>query len=298
MNRVALFLSAVLTSFVLVIAGALIGNMRASPADSAAEAPVSTQVVSQPADSAEVTSVGSHDQGASGAATAEAVPSQPPAPDMAEVVNSFNEATVDAVENIMQQRESQYQALLDQANRQLQQAYAKQEELARIAQEAQAAQAQAEQLAQQLAEQLAAVQAAQQAQAAAQAQAQAQQAQNQTASRPAAQPPAPTYAVSPDQAVQIALSAANGGTLTKQPELVLFEGTPAYEVGFDRGMIYVDANTGAILYNGTVPPPPPPQQTRYDDDDDEYEEREDDDDEYRERDDDDDHDDEREDDDD
>lgn len=34
-----------------------------------------------------------------------------------------------------------------------------------------------------------------------------------------------------------------------QPELVSYEGTPAYEIKYDGGVMYVDANTGAILYD-------------------------------------------------
>ncbi|WP_322820849.1 PepSY domain-containing protein [Chloroflexus sp.] len=62
-------------------------------------------------------------------------------------------------------------------------------------------------------------------------------------------PPAPTYAVSPEQAQAIAQAAAGSATLMRTPELVSLQGTPAYEVVFDRGAIYVDAQTGAILAN-------------------------------------------------
>ena len=34
-------------------------------------------------------------------------------------------------------------------------------------------------------------------------------------------------------------------------EITRFEGQVAYEIGFTRGVVYVDANTGAVLYNGT-----------------------------------------------
>jgi len=37
------------------------------------------------------------------------------------------------------------------------------------------------------------------------------------------------------------------------PELVSYEGTPAYEVRLDRGLIYLDAQSGAVLHNGAVP---------------------------------------------
>ncbi|GIW91462.1 MAG: hypothetical protein KatS3mg109_1894 [Pirellulaceae bacterium] len=38
----------------------------------------------------------------------------------------------------------------------------------------------------------------------------------------------------------------------RAPELVSLQGTPAYEVVFDRGAIYIDAQTGAILANTIV----------------------------------------------
>jgi len=64
-----------------------------------------------------------------------------------------------------------------------------------------------------------------------------------------AAPPAPVYAVSPEQAQAIAQANAQGATLIRPPELVRLQGVPAYEVIFDRGAIYVDAQTGAILAN-------------------------------------------------
>lgn len=81
----------------------------------------------------------------------------------------------------------------------------------------------------------------------------------QTASAPVPAAPAPAPArsaapqitLSPDAARDIAVQAANGATLIRQAELVRFEGKVAYEVGFTRGAIYVDANTGAVLFNGT-----------------------------------------------
>jgi uncharacterized membrane protein YkoI len=64
-----------------------------------------------------------------------------------------------------------------------------------------------------------------------------------------AAPPAPVYAVSSEQAQAIAQANAQGATLIRAPELVSLQGVPAYEVVFDRGAIYVDAQTGAILAN-------------------------------------------------
>ena len=61
-------------------------------------------------------------------------------------------------------------------------------------------------------------------------------------------------AASPDQAAEIARQAAGKGRITvAAPDLVSFEGKPAYEVVFNQGSIYVDSQTGAVLYNGTVP---------------------------------------------
>jgi uncharacterized membrane protein YkoI len=65
-------------------------------------------------------------------------------------------------------------------------------------------------------------------------------------------PPAPTYPISPDMAATIALNAVPGATLTRQPELVDFQGAVAYEVILDRGAVYVDATSGQVLYNGAA----------------------------------------------
>lgn len=113
-------------------------------------------------------------------------------------------ATAQAQIKILQQRDQQYQQLLAQANKQLQDAYAK----------------------------------------------------------PTATPASPamdtaggtgpaTVALSANDAAQIAASIAPGATLLKQPELVNLQGTTAYQVTFDAGMVYVDANSGQIL--GAVP---------------------------------------------
>jgi uncharacterized membrane protein YkoI len=59
-----------------------------------------------------------------------------------------------------------------------------------------------------------------------------------------------TPAVSAEQATTIARDLVPGATLTKQPELVMYEGTAAYEVVLDQGTLYVDANSGGVLHNG------------------------------------------------
>ena len=63
---------------------------------------------------------------------------------------------------------------------------------------------------------------------------------------------AASYAVSAEQAQSIALEAAPGAALTKPPELVRYQGTPAYEVVLDRGTVYVDAQSAAVLANGAM----------------------------------------------
>jgi uncharacterized membrane protein YkoI len=71
---------------------------------------------------------------------------------------------------------------------------------------------------------------------------------------PTEPPAAPAYAVSADVAGQIALLVAPGATLQAAPDLVLYEGTAAYEVALDQGRVYVDAATGRVLYNGARAP--------------------------------------------
>ena len=64
----------------------------------------------------------------------------------------------------------------------------------------------------------------------------------------------PTGNISTEAAKSTALTvAAPNSELTKNPELVNFEGKPAYEVAFSSGSIYIDASVGDILYNGTLP---------------------------------------------
>lgn len=52
-----------------------------------------------------------------------------------------------------------------------------------------------------------------------------------------------------DQAVAIA-SKVSGETALKTPELVNYSGKVAYAVTFTDGLVYVDANTGGVLFNG------------------------------------------------
>ncbi len=60
------------------------------------------------------------------------------------------------------------------------------------------------------------------------------------------------YKVSAEQATSIALAAEKGAVLTKPAELVSYLGAAAYEVTLDRGVVYVDANSGEVLYDSAV----------------------------------------------
>jgi uncharacterized membrane protein YkoI len=73
---------------------------------------------------------------------------------------------------------------------------------------------------------------------------------------PAAQPAA-AYAISVEQAQAIALAYAPGAQLQRPAELVRFQGTPAYEVALDRGTLYIDAQSGQVIYSGIVAPAAP-----------------------------------------
>ena len=65
--------------------------------------------------------------------------------------------------------------------------------------------------------------------------------------------PAQAYPISPDQASQQASTVAPpGAQMLRAPELVDYNGTVAYEVPFDGGNVYVDANTGQVL-GSTLP---------------------------------------------
>jgi uncharacterized membrane protein YkoI len=68
------------------------------------------------------------------------------------------------------------------------------------------------------------------------------------------QPAAPAANISPDKAAEIGRQTAGPGEEPqKTPDLVDFQGKTAYEVVFDKGIVYLDASTGDILFNGTVP---------------------------------------------
>ena len=144
--------------------------------------------------------------------------SQPMAPAQATPVASAPTvpaptATIDVnaqVEQLLQQREAQYRQLIDEANQRLQQAN----------------------------QQLAASAPA------------ARPARSAALAVPAAQAAQPTASLSAEAARNIAIDASGGATMIREPELVLFEGKVAYEVGLTRGVVYVDANDGTVLFNG------------------------------------------------
>ncbi len=61
-------------------------------------------------------------------------------------------------------------------------------------------------------------------------------------------------AISADQANEIAHRAVDPGKVAlKKPDLVNFQGKAAYEIVFDNGSVYVDAQSAEVLFNGTIP---------------------------------------------
>lgn len=76
----------------------------------------------------------------------------------------------------------------------------------------------------------------------------------QQAAAPAPATPAAAYAVSAEQAEQLALAAVPGAALARPAELVRYLGAPAYEVVLDRGTLYVDAQGAGILANAAAAP--------------------------------------------
>lgn len=132
------------------------------------------------------------------------------APESAPAPVAQPSATIDpAVQAQIDEREAAYRALIEQANQELQQAYA----------------------------QLEATPGGQ---------------TTGEPSAPATGTASAASAVSVEQATSIALGDVPGAKLVRWPELVLFQGVPAYEVTLDRGVLYVDANTGQVLHNGVA----------------------------------------------
>jgi uncharacterized membrane protein YkoI len=60
-----------------------------------------------------------------------------------------------------------------------------------------------------------------------------------------------SYPILPDQAAAIA-SNASGEVVESTPRLVNYNGSVAYEATFSNGKVYVDANSGDVLYNGVA----------------------------------------------
>lgn len=64
---------------------------------------------------------------------------------------------------------------------------------------------------------------------------------------PTTAPAETAVTLSPEQATTSTLSAYPGATLSRAPELVAYQGVPAYEVVLDLGTLYLDAQNGQIL---------------------------------------------------
>jgi hypothetical protein len=92
-------------------------------------------------------------------------------------------------------------------------------------------------------------------------------------SQVAAAAPVPAT-ISPQDALLVASIAAPNAKVLRRPELVNYQGVVAFEITLDAGVMYVDANTGTLLYDGTVRPQISVQ-TRSFNDDDEHEHGED-----------------------
>ncbi len=180
-------IAAAMTAFILVVLGALVGQV------SQTNAPVTTDTV--------------------------VVPTETPV--------SAPVALDPTVEALIREREAAYRQALEEANRQLAEANRRIEAANR-------------QIRQQTAQQQS-----------------APAVQNLAPAQNAALT-SPVYPISPEQAQTVALNLANGATLTKPAELVLYQGTPAYEVIFDWGAVYIDAQSGAVLANTLVQPQPQP----------------------------------------
>jgi uncharacterized membrane protein YkoI len=59
--------------------------------------------------------------------------------------------------------------------------------------------------------------------------------------------------VTPQTAIEIALlTAGSTETLQKMPELVSYEGKTVYEVKLEDGPIYIDSESGGVVYNGVL----------------------------------------------
>lgn len=166
------------------------------------------------------------------AATAVVAPAQQPqqAPQQAETAPTLDASAIKAA---IAEREASYQQLLDQANKQIAEANA---QMQKQAEEIQKAQVEAQR-----------------------AQAQAQQAKAVVAAKPSAapapaKPAAPQYAVTMQQALDIAWVTTKGGKSIRAAELVEFESKAAYEFIYANGSLYIDASTAKVLFTNVDGP--------------------------------------------
>lgn len=78
------------------------------------------------------------------------------------------------------------------------------------------------------------------------------QAQAQAHAQAQATAASPAVVFSPEQAANIALQVAPGAVLMGIPVLVNFQEALAYKVSLSTGVVYVDANSGQVVYNGIM----------------------------------------------
>jgi len=62
----------------------------------------------------------------------------------------------------------------------------------------------------------------------------------------------PTDWITTEQAMSAAVINVPGARILRLPEMVDFQGTVAYEVSLDKGMVYIDASNGTLLYNAAT----------------------------------------------
>jgi len=135
------------------------------------------------------------------------------------------QANYDQLVNQANKREAQYQQLIQDANQKLEKAnndlLTMQSQLRQVQQQQPSVQSQAQKA-------------------------------DEVATKNSASPSSTT--ISPEVAGQLAQKVADASQkLQKPPELVNFQGKIAYEALFGKGAIYIDAQDGTILYNGTIP---------------------------------------------
>ena len=66
---------------------------------------------------------------------------------------------------------------------------------------------------------------------------------------PVAATATPVPATPTPQTQEVAAQPVDAQQFPVKPELVSYEGTPAYEIKYDGGVLYVDARTGDILFD-------------------------------------------------